>query len=231
MALTRFNENAAVYLVVKHFALWRELKKRVEGCEEIEVTNPKTKEVIRKFGYRFRDVSGKVVKLVKYDTERKYPTRYFGFKMHMQDGADMYVIDLPYNSQVLRRFLRIARNVDWSLPLSLTVFKGKKDDGSEETGVWFQQKGETVKSYYSRETPHGMPEAVFHQDLQQWDFRAQHSWLVERLKLETIPDIEAAARRSTPPIPPEGVEEPAPDSHEPEMPPFGGEIEDDDVPF
>ena len=231
MALTKRSENAVVYLEAKYYCLWRSIKKQVSGCEEMDVPNPRTGERVKKYGYRYDTVSGIATKLVKYDTAQKYGTRYFGFKLHLADGAETYVIDMPYNSQLLRRFLHVAHNMFWDIPLSITVFKGKKGSGeAEPTGVWFQQRGQTVKPYYTREQLHGMPEATFDDTEQRWDFKAQHRWLVERLQAETIPDIEAAAAKVAPPIEPEA--EPQAE-HEPtvdEGPP-NDFITDDDVPF
>lgn len=231
MGLTKNTDSNIAYLEVKHYSLWRSLKKPVEGCDSVEVTNPKTKAVVVKHGYAFRELSGYVVKLFKYDTEQKYATRYFGFKMQIVDGSEVFFLDMPYQSQILRRFLRCAPNFDWSLPLSITVFKGKKDDkssGAEPTGIWFKQNDETVKQFYTREEPHGCPPAVQDPETHEWDFKAQHRWLVEQLKAVTIPLIEAIAAHRAPPIEPEGAEQQQPNGDE--GPPFDG-IEDDDVPF
>lgn len=233
MALTKRSESNTVFLQAKHYCLWQELKSQVDGCEAVQVKNPKTDAVSTKYGYKFNTVSGLATGLVKYDTEKKYPTRFFGFKLHLRDGDDAYVLDMPYQSQLLRRFLRVAPNVDWNKPLSITIFKGKKENGGEELGVWFQQRGETVKVYFTRENPRGMPQATQDPDTHEWDFRAQHRWLVELLKTRTIPDIEEAAKRVAPPMPPET------DSQEPEPEPepeqhhraLSTEITDDDVPF
>ena len=227
MALERQSDSNVTFLQVKHFALWKEIKRPVEGCETIDVTNPKTKEVIKKHGYKFRTLSGRAVKLVTYDTGTKYATRYFGFKLHISDGGEVYQLDMPYQSQILRRFLRVARNIDFSKPFAISVFKGKGSDGKEETGIWFQQAGQTVKPYYSREQPHGMPPATQDPDTHEWDFKAQHRWLVQRLQDETIPEIDRVAAAAAPPIEPDtaGNEPPAPDY------PDTGEITDDDVPF
>ena len=240
MALTKRTESNIVYLQVKHYSLWRELKKPVEGCETIIVNNPRTGEPTQKHGYRFDTVSGSAVQLVKYDTERRYwPARYFGFKLHLLDGAEKYVLDMPYASQVLRRFLRVAPNINWDVPLSITVFKGKKDKGDiEPTGIWFQQGGGTVKPYFSREQPHDMPQATQDPDTHEWDFKTQHRWLIDKLQSETIPDIEAAAKRFAPPIEPARGEE-FEEGHETEetiplsaqAPTFADGISDDDVPF
>lgn len=234
MALTKRSENDIVYLEVKHYCLWRALKTKTNGCEVLEVPNPTTGAMVTKYGYRYDTVSGQAMKLIKYDTERKYSKRYFGFKLHLVDGAETYVLDMPYQSQILKRFLRLARNVDWNFPLSITAFKGKKGKGEmEETGIWFRQRGETVKPYYTKENPHGMPEAIFYSAEQQWDFRAQHNWLVERLKTETTADIEAAAARVAPPIEhaESDAQEPLPDEPEAtEIPPHYMAT-DEDCPF
>lgn len=233
MALTKRSESNTVFLQAKHYCLWQEVKQQVPGCEAVEVKNPKTEAVSTKYGFKFNTVSGLVTDLVKYDTERKYATRFFGFKMHFRDADDAYVLDMPYQSQLLRRFLRVAPNVDWNLPLSITIFKGKKENGSEELGVWFQQHGETVKVYFTRENPRGMPNAIHHADTQEWDFREQHRWLVERLKTETIPDIQEAAKRVAPPVQPlhSDAEEPTPAEEQPQPHHRSDEITDDDVPF
>jgi len=196
MGLTKQAASKAIYLAIKDYSIWQELKQRVDGCEEITVTNPKTKEVLTKYGYHFRDLEGYVVKLEKYDRkDEKSGSRYFGFKMHMVEGADTFILDMPYHSMILRRFLRIAPNVDWARPLSLTVFRGKKKgQGSEETGIWFRQAGATVKSFYTREQPNGMPAAKQDPHTQEWDFKAQHSWLVDQLIHHTAPEILAIAK-------------------------------------
>lgn len=215
MALTRRSESNTIFLQAKHYCLWQELKQPAEGCDKVEVTNPKTGVVSTKFGFKFNSVSGLVTNMVKYDTEKKYSTRYFGFKLHLKDGDNAYVLDLPYQSQALRRFLRVAPNLDWNLPLSITVFKGKKENRTEELAMWFQQRGETIKMYFTRENPRGMPQAVHHADTQEWDFKEQHRWLVDRLKNETIPAILEAAKRVAPPVP---QAPPANDSAEPQVP-------------
>ncbi len=79
MGLTKRADSDIFYLEIKHYCLWLPLKKQVEGCEALEVTNPKTGQVLTKYGYRFDTVTGRAVKLAKYDTQKKYATRYFGF--------------------------------------------------------------------------------------------------------------------------------------------------------
>lgn len=231
MALEKRSASNTVFLQAKHYCLWQEIKKPVEGCETVEVTNPKTKQTVTKYGFAFNTVSGRVMKVVKYDTGDKYATRFFGFKLHLLDGDGSYVFDMPYNSQALRRFLVAAPNVNWTVPLSITVFKGKKVDGggAEPIVVWFRQNGETVKAYFTREHPQGMPLAVQDEMTKEWDFKAQRRWLVAFLVDNIMPDIEEAARVAAPPMEPVREE---PEHTEPEYDPYAGMgITDDDVPF
>lgn len=221
MALTKRTDSNTVFLQAKHYCLWQELKQQVQGCEAVQVKNPKTEAVSTKYGFKYDTVVGLVTDMAKYDTERKYATRYFGFKIRLVDEGNNYVLDMPYQSQILRRFLRVAPNVDWSIPLSITIFKGKKENGKEELGVWFKQRGETIKVYYSRETPNGMPEATKDPDTQEWDFRNQHRWLVEKLRAEIIPKIMEAAKKVAPPIQPHT-------NGQEQEPPWDGEDSGDD---
>ena len=230
MGLTKQTKSNIVFLEVKYYGLWCALKKHVDGCDIEEPTNPATGQKVLKYGYKYRSVTGRATKLIWYDTENKFDKRYFGFKLTILDAGDMFVLDMPYQSQVLRRFLRLAKNIDWDQPFTLTVFKGKKKEGSgsEDTGIWFEQNGETVKAYYSKDNPHDMPIATQDALTHDWDFKPQQRWLAEKLKNETAKDIEAAAARFAPPI------EPHSDAAEPEPQPepFTGEmIDEDDCPF
>lgn len=243
MALERRSASNTVFLQAKHYCLWQELKKPAENCETVEVTNPKTGEVLQKHGFSFNTLNARVTKVVKYDTERQFATRFFGFKMHMQDGADYYVFDMPYNSAALRRFLAVAPNIDWTVPLSITVFKGKKRQegaGADPLVVWFRQHGETVKAFFARETPNGMPPAI-HDDVSgEWDFREQRRWLVKYMVDKIIPAIELAAARIHPPEEPVVEQTPEPQyDQRTQQQDVGGAgppdwdlgIDDSDVPF
>lgn len=236
MSLTKKSELKTVFLQVKHNCLWQELKAKAPDCEEVTVTNPTSGAVSVKHGYKFHTVSGRAVRVEKYDTLKQYDTRYFGFKLFLRDGNDDYSIDMPYQGQFLRRFLRVAPNFDWGKPLSISVFKGKKKGGGEELGVWFQQDGQTVKAFYNRENPNGMPEATQDPTTLEWDFRAQHRWLVDQFKENIIPAIYFAGRsleelpteRQGSPIPtPESAQSATSETAEGD----GWVPSDDDIPF
>lgn len=233
--IERRSSTKTIFLQAKHYCLWQELKTKLDGCETITVTNPKTKLDVIKHGNAYHTVQGRVTKVVKYDTGDKFSTRYFGFKMTLEDGGDFYVFDMPYNSQALRRFLSVAPNVDWAIPLSITVFKGKKQgnhSGAEPTVVWFRQRDETVKSYFTKDAPNGMPPATQDPHSKEWDFKVQRRWLVDYFLDNIAPAIEEAAKKVAPPLEPESAPE---RTYEQEPPAhddaWDAGITDDDVPF
>jgi hypothetical protein len=230
MGLVKRSESTTVYLEVKHYRIWQGLEREVPGCDVVETTNPKTKQTVQKYGWGFAELTARATKIVRYDTEAKYATRYYGFKLHLVDDADgsQFVLDMPYHSGLLRKFLRIAPSIDWALPFTIQVWKGKTKEGqgAAETAILFRQSGDTVKWFFTREHANGMPEATQDGDTKEWDFRAQHRWLIEDLKSRTMPAIERAAAAHQSFMP----ESPKPQS-EPEEIPWPAPIDDDDVPF
>lgn len=238
MALERRTSGNTVYLEAKHYCLWQEIKKPVDGCDTVEVTNPSNGLIVTKHGFAHHTLTGRVTKIAKYDTEKKYAKRFFGFKLHFQDAALTYVFDMPYNGPALRKFLTVCPNINWDVPLSVTVFKGKKKEGAAAGGadpmvIWFRQRDETVKSFFTKDHPNGMPEATQDPHSKEWDFKAQRRWLVDYMVENIQPQIEIAAARVAPPVEP--VREP---DHNSEADPGDGPDYDDsysasldDVPF
>lgn len=232
MGLTRRLESNRIYLQVKHSCLWQEFKRQTKDTEAIEVTNPSNGAVITKHGVRYENVTGHVVKIETYKRDFQ-GKKFVGFKVHFEEGGQIIVVDMPYQSIVLRRFLRILPNINWQLPLSLSIFPGKGKDDKPELGVWFRQNGATIRSFYSKEEPHGMPQARQDPVTQEWDFRDQHRWLVEKLIDVHMPAIAMVAAAKHPPIEPnEEQAEPEPSNEfSGEIPPHSDYINDDDVPF
>jgi hypothetical protein len=212
MGVTRQSETNAMHLSIKDWSLWQEIKNKAEGCETIKVTNPEDKTVLDKYGYKYESLVGRVVHLAEYKREWKGKV-FSGFKLHVQDGADKFILDMPYTSRILRNFLHTCPNMNWSKPLSIRAFKGKNDKGEPEQAIWFQQDEQTVKFYFTKDNPHGMPAPKQHPRTQKWDFSEQQEWLIERMMNDTAPAIAAAAAKFAPPIAKadESIQEPDPD--------------------
>ena len=198
MGLTRRTESNAVFLSVKDYDLWQEFKTQKPNCDTIQVTNPETKEIITKYGLKYYSVVGHAVKIEEYKREHGKKT-YIGYKLHLRDGADLFIVDMPYQSRLLRNFLQSCPNMNWEKPLSIRAFKGKNDNGDPEQAIWFQQDGQTIKYYFTKDHPNGMPEP--RQTRTGWDFSARQEWLIDRMMTDTAPRIAAAAAKFAPPTP------------------------------
>ena len=234
--LTKKAERAVTYLEVKHYCIWQQVKEKQAGCDVVVTTNPKTKENVTKFGYKFDEMTGHAVKIEKYDTEKKYATRYYGFKLHLMDGGEQYVLDMPYKSRILSRFMRCADNFDFTKPITLTVWKGyNKERKEDETAIWFKQEGQTVKAFFTKDEPNGMPPGKYDDIEQKWDFAEQHRWLVKRFQEQIMPLVEAAGKRYAAEHVGDDVEPVGLVEHAPFEPPAATEvvvdIDDSDLPF
>ena len=195
MPLTKRAESSAIFLSVKHHCIWQQLDNPTSDSVQVEVTNPETKQVLTKHGYQYNDVSGHVAAIEKYDRTVK-GKRYLGYKMKISDGAQVFYLDMPDNSRVLRKFLMLMPNIDWDKPLRIAAWKARNKETSEfETALWFTQNGESVRNAYTRANPNGLPDAIQHPRTGKWDFTAQEDFLFSKLDQEIIPAIAAATKR------------------------------------
>lgn len=229
MALVKREGGNITYLQIKDFSIWKEIKALSEGCEAITVNNPSTGETLTKYGYKFDELSGRIVKLEQYNKDFG-GTRYVGFNLVLLDDGKRFSLEMPYESQVFQRFLLVAPNIVLGLPLSISAFKGKpqRAGGKDKTAVAFRQDGKNVPQFYSREEPHGMPLATQDPITGTWDFGPQKRWLVQKLISETVPQIEQIAKTMTTPVAHDADQ--GPDAYEEsDMPPHGST--EDDCPF
>lgn len=185
--------HGAVIIQAKHYSLWRGIKTPVPGCEAVEVNNPSTGERVTKYGYKYNNLTAFAVKLEWYDTGTKHETQYIGFKLHMVDvSGEKFILDMPLEGPVLRKFMRIAPNLDFSKEISLTVFKGKGEGPVAPTAIWFQQEGQTVMQAYTKDNPGGLPAAKQNRT-GKWNFDDQNDWLIDKMNTETAPAVIEAA--------------------------------------
>ena len=231
MPLTKRSESNAIFLSVKHHCIWQQIDKPASDSVSVEVTNPETKQVLTKHGYQYNDVSGHVAAIEKYDRTVK-GKRYLGYKMKISDGAQVFYLDMPDNSRVLRKFLMLMPNIDWDKPLRIAAWRTRNKETSEfETALWFTQDNESVRNFYTKANTNGLPEAIKHPRTGKWDFSAQEDFLsLPSLNRKSYPEIaggyEAAVARAF-----TLTRRRLTNSTEPPSPPNNDYIDDDDVPL
>ncbi len=66
-------------------------------------------------------------------------------------------LEFPLGSNFFRSLALSFPNIDLSLQVRLTPYQTEKD-GKKRSGLWISQGNENVPWYYTKETPHGIPE-------------------------------------------------------------------------
>lgn len=176
------------FFVVKHGSIVRESKTPQEGFEKIEIENRRTKEKVTKYIQRYNAIEALITKIEWYDTEQKFDIRYRGWKIHLTaDGGKKGILDIPINSRVAGRFMKLAENIDYSKPVE---FRAWLDPKSDSTAFFVGQDGNSVPQKYTKDNPGDMPPPVqkFNGD---WSFDDQMQFLHKKMLDVVIPKVQA----------------------------------------
>jgi hypothetical protein len=225
-------ESNGRFFVIKHNSICEESSKERPGFVPVEVMNPSTKEIVIKFIKRYQTVEAMVTKIEWRDTEDKYDQRYMSWKIYLDANGEKGVLELPFQSRVSSRFMKLAENIDFLRPVefrawldpktdSTAFFVGQRENEEDEKSVSVPQK-------YTRQNPGECPEPI--QRLGgKWNFDDQMEFLQERMVNVVIPRVAAAraALGEQSNGHHEFNERPADEDPYGDAPP----IEDDDIPF
>lgn len=72
------------------------------------------------------------------------------------DGAEEYVLRLPYSNSYATAFLKMLPNIDLSKPMKLQPAV-KMVDGVNRSSLFVSQDGQTIKHAYTKDVPNGLP--------------------------------------------------------------------------
>lgn len=178
--------NDGIFLVVKHGGIVQESKHQREGFTPIEVPNVRTGDKVVKYVKRYKKVIALIKKIEWYDREYE-DTRFMGWKLLLddQDGT-VCTLDLPFESRVGTRFMKLAENIDYSQPVEFSAWRSADDT----TAFSVKQNDQNVPQRYTREDPGDCPPPVqgFNK---KWNFDAQKEFLHERMIQVVIPKVQA----------------------------------------
>lgn len=191
MLKEKSEHNDSVFLVVKHHTICQESKEPREGWRPVPVTNPRTGENITKYIRPYDSVTGYIDKLEWYDRkDEQSGARFIGYKIHMSDGDQSAVLDLPFRSMGYRVFMKIAENLDYSKPVEFSAWHDRKDD---RTAFLARQGGVSIKHRYTVSSPGECPPPVLNDLTRKWDFSTQEVWLKNRIDSAVVPEVEHRA--------------------------------------
>ncbi len=208
------SESSGKFFVVKHNCICEESSKEREGFEPVEVMNPQTKEVSIKFIKRYSTLEAMVTKIEWRDTEQQYDQRYMSWKIHLNADGETGVLELPFNSRVGSRFMKLAENINFSKPVE---FRAWRDTKTDSTAFLVAQDGESVKQKYTRDNPGACPEPV-QKFGGKWNFDDQTEFLHGQMMNVVIPKVAAAVGMTEEKEKPNGGTASPPAGDDPEYP-------------
>jgi len=186
MALEEYDGGKGIYLKIKHGGIIQESKIEREGFKKIEGVFDGTP--YKKWIHPYRAVAGYINKIERYDREHG-GRKFRGWNIFIDaDGTDC-VLEIPFDSRVNTRFMKIAEMIDYSKPVRFSAWHDKKEDAIAFNA---QQDGVSVPQKYTRENPGQMPEPI-QRSSGKWDYGAQEDFLTDRMIRFVIPTVGAAA--------------------------------------
>lgn len=174
-----------IFLVIKHGGIVQESKYPREGFGPIEVVNARSGESTTKYIKRYKGVEALVKKIEWYDREFE-DTRFMGWKLLLDADGTPCTLDLPFESRVGSRFMKLAENIDFAQPVEFSAWRGPDD----KIAFSVKQNEMNVPQKYTRDDPGDCPPPVqgFNK---KWNFDAQKEFLHERMVSLVIPRVQA----------------------------------------
>lgn len=189
------SESTGKFFVIKHHTICEESSKEKPGFHPVEVMNPTNKEIVIKFIKPYAALEAMVTRIEWRDTEDKYEQRYMSWKLHLDADGNKGVLEIPFQSRVSSRFMKLAENIDFLRPVEFRAFRDQKTDstafyvGQRENEE--DEKSASVPQLYTKDNPGDCPPPVQRMG-GKWNFDDQTEFLHERMMHVVIPRVAAA---------------------------------------
>lgn len=152
MALSNLGGTNLTYLSVSDGNLVRQHK----------TSNDRTVERITKTGKlvfeeRFKDLTGNITNV--NTRENDYGKQW---QLTFQDGADTYIVSMPYSSRYASSFLKALPNINIEDQIRFMpwAMKDKNDVSKTVTGITCYQDGNKIAPAYTKDEPNGLPQMI-----------------------------------------------------------------------
>ena len=187
-----------VYFRVFDGSICQTSKEAREGWEgPIETTNPQDKTPVYTYIDRYDQVVARIVDVNKYQKTFDNGGKVSGFELTLLAGPRRAIFRLKWIEPVLKRFLKVAENIDFNKPVRISVFSTIKN-GKKGTAVSFQQgdgpvdQWNKVNEFWGRDNAE-LPQGV-HDDMDDsWDYKEQNKFLGQKFAETVLPRIKAIA--------------------------------------
>lgn len=192
-----------LYFRVFDNSLCLKSSKPVDGWEGPIITqNPKTKEDVKTWVDRFDYLVTRIVDVNKFAHEFTNGGKVRGYELTLKAGDKYGQLQLTWIEPVLKRFLKVAPNINFDMPIFISVF-GVNDNGKSKVAVSFRQPSggadtrdprewDKVFEYYNKDSE--MPQAVHDEFTDKWNYDEQNKFLGIAFERDTMPKIKAIAK-------------------------------------
>jgi hypothetical protein len=116
------------------------------------------------------------------------------------DGAETYILTMPYDSGIALAFLAMLPNIDVTKEMKVSAGVSTNDKGVESTSLFVNQGGVPIKHYYTKNEPNGMPawNPVTVNGNTLWDKSATLAFLEEMLARDILPKLPNVEEANAP---------------------------------
>lgn len=105
--------------------------------------------------------------------------------------GEVYHLQLSYSNSFATAFLKMLPNIDLTKVMKLSP-SVKEVDGKNKSSLFINQEGKTLKHFYTREVPNGLPsmEEVTVRGVKTWDDTKRLEFLHNMVVTEILPKLE-----------------------------------------
>lgn len=191
---------SGIYLSVFDGSICQKSKTPVDGWEgPIKTQNPQTKEDVLTYCYRYDSVVARIIDVQKYQKTFDSGGKSSGFNITLLAGDKKATLQLTWIEPTLKRFLKVARNIDFTKPVRISVFPITKPSGKKSSAVSFKQgdgpdpqQWEKVEEFYNAQSE-DMPQPTQDDMDGSWDYKPQERFLGVRFAEDVLPKIKEIA--------------------------------------
>lgn len=180
-----------IYLEVVDSSICRKFKQEQtgDGWEVFTTTNPSTGQTVNNWIYRYDGVEGIIEDIQFASNPIKGTTKKIeSWRIFMDAEGQKIVLTLPKNSPSADRFVKLAENINFELPVLIKTWKDTSDPARSKTAFMVSQNGVNVPQKYKVDN---LPPA------EEWDdgtrtYKNRESFLYKNMLNVVIPAVKAA---------------------------------------
>lgn len=192
-------------------------KEVMDGFETVSYYNKKKKEDVISYVKRYDEIVARVVNVEKRKVKLDDGTKFINYNLTLIAGGKKAVLQVNYMDAFLRKFLKVAPNIDFEQLIRFSAFK-KSVNGKDKQLISIKQgTGKPYKDwpavpFYWEHSKHPngeydldspavgkdgtvLPRIIHDEDSDEWDSRDQNKFLVKHFNENCLPTIQAIAEK------------------------------------